>query len=77
MKVEQVFTYAGVGSVHAAAGVWLVAWGTLVALWSHRVMQTVVADASTRPAAGLVHSLVKVTALGVVVALASCGGAWW
>lgn len=74
MKVKGVVTYAGVGPVHAAAGVGLVAGGALVTLWSHCVVQTVVADASTSPAAGLVCGLVEVTALGVVVALASYRG---
>lgn len=74
MKVKQILTYAGVGPVHAAAGVGLIAGGALVTLWSRRVVQTVVADASTSPAAGLVHGLVEVTALGVIVALASCPG---
>lgn len=73
-KVKLILTYAGVGPVHAAAGVGLVSRGTLVTLWSHRVVRAVVADASASPAAGLVHGLVKVTALGVVVALASCPG---
>lgn len=74
VKVKHILTYAGVGSVHPAAGVGLVARGTLVTLWSRRVVQTIVTDASTSPAAGLVHVLVKVTALGVIVALAACRG---
>lgn len=74
LKVKQILTYAGVGAVHLAAGVGLVAGGTLVTLWSRRVVQAVVAHASTPPAAGLIGGLVKVAALGVVVALTSCGG---
>lgn len=74
VRVKQILTYAGVGAVHLAAGIGLVAGGTLVTLWSHRVVQTVVTHTSTSPAAGLVHGLVKVAALGMIVALASCGG---
>lgn len=74
VRVKLILTYAGVGAVHLAAGVGLVAGGTLVTLWSHRVVQTVVTHASAPPAAGLVHGLVKVAALGMIVALASCGG---
>lgn len=74
VRVKLILTYAGVGAVHLAAGVGLVAGGTLVTLWSHRVVQTVVAHASASPAAGLVHGLVKVAALAMIVALASCGG---
>lgn len=64
-------TYACIGTVHSAVGVRLVAWGAPVALGARGVVHAVLAHSSARPAAGLKHSLVEVTALGVVVALAT------
>ena len=66
---DEALTYAGVGAVHSAAGVGLVARGTLVTLWPCGVVQAALTHTSAPPPAGLVHRLVKTTALGVVVTL--------
>lgn len=66
-------TRAGIRTVHAAAGVWLVTWGTLITLGSCGVVHATLTHTSTPPPTGLVQRLVKVTALGVVVALTAWG----
>lgn len=68
---DEVLTYAGIRTVHSAAGVWLVTRGTLVTLGPCGVVHTPLTHASAPAPTGLVHRLVKVTALGVVVALAA------
>lgn len=68
-----VLTYAGIRTVHSAAGIWQVARSTLVTLWPCGVVHTILTHTSASPPTGLVHCQVKMTALGVVVALTSCG----
>lgn len=64
---EDPLTQAGIRAVHVAAGVGLVAWGTLVALWPCGVVQTSLTHTSTLPPAGLVHRRVEAAALSVAV----------
>lgn len=66
-------TYAGIRTVHSAVGVWLVAWGTLLTFWPCGVVHTTLTHTSTPPSTGLVQSLVKTTALGVVVTVTAWG----
>lgn len=66
---KEPLTYARIRTVHLATGVRLVAWGTLVTFWTSSLVHAALTHTSTPPPTGLVHGLIKTTALGMVVTL--------
>lgn len=66
-------TNAGVRTVHFAAGIGLVAWGTTITLGPCCMVHATLTHSSAPPPTGFVHSWIKTASPGVAVALTTWG----